>query len=54
MSNSFMGALRRLFNARHCRLLVLGALLFALPAFAADPAGITVLNATPTANGGQE
>lgn len=54
MQNSFTGAARRLFTARRLSLLALGLLVFALPAVAADPAGITVLNATPTANGGQE
>ena len=54
MANSYTGAVRRLFTARRLSLLALGLLAFALPAAAADPAGITVLNATPTASGGQE
>ena len=54
MANNLIGSARRLLTARRCSLLALGALLFAVPAMAADPAGITVLNATPTASGGQE
>ena len=54
MANNLIGSARRLLTARRCSLLALGALLFAVPAIAADPAGITVLNATPTASGGQE
>ena len=54
MANNLIGSARRLLTARRCSLLALGALLFAMPAMAADPAGITVLNATPTASGGQE
>ena len=54
MANNLIGSARRLLTARRCSLLALGALLFAVPAMAADPAGITVLNATPTAGGGQE
>lgn len=51
--NSAGRFMRKLAGARHFAF-ALALVGFALPSLAADPAGITVLNTAPTANGGTE